>query len=248
MTIPLLLLSKTTSKRFLVRKRRCHVIVWFMTSHGVQCCEFDRKYRKKLCLSGRITLPSYITMQIISFSSTTLNGTPLNHFSSNLVALALCFDSDLCRYIFHIEIPGLLDMLHEVSRKRDCGNFVHLSVHICLYICPSSNGSIMVWWHLFCLSGTLSVRQSGSPSVCTSIHRSICHSQFSALFSYILWHIELRFGIIMTFFFIYYRSSLIVITLHQVLKELCLVLNLDLFFDLEAKNSFFLLCCCWWSS
>ena len=45
-------------------------------------------------------------------------------------------------------------------------------------------GRIMVWW-------CPSVRPSGSPSV----HPSVRLSQFSALFSYMLWDIELKFCI-----------------------------------------------------
>ena len=56
-------------------------------------------------------------------------------------------------------------------------------------------GRIMVWW---CLSVRPSVRLSIRPSVRLSVRVSV--RSFSALFSYMLWHIELKF-LHMTFFY-----------------------------------------------
>ena len=51
------------------------------------------------------------------------------------------------------------------------------------------------------------------------------NAQFSALFSYTLWHIELKFCIWLSFNIL--NSSLSVVNLRQYLKELCLFLNLE---------------------
>ena len=74
-------------------------------------------------------------------------------------------------------------------------------------------GRIMVWW---C--------PSGSPSVGLSV-RPVSVRPFSALFSSMLWHIELK--ICTWLCFMYYRSSSTVVTLRQFLKELCLFVNLE---------------------
>ena len=71
------------------------------------------------------------------------------------------------------------------------------------------------------------------PSLCVNVWRSyasfvtqnIGNTPFSARFSYMLWHIELKFCIWL--FLMYQRSSWSVISLPQVLKELCSLLNLE---------------------
>ena len=59
-------------------------------------------------------------------------------------------------------------------------------------------GRIMVWW---CPSVWVSVRPSDSPSVPPSVRLSVRVSvrKFSPLFSYMLWHIELKFCIWLCF-------------------------------------------------
>ena len=54
-------------------------------------------------------------------------------------------------------------------------------------------GRIMVWW-------CPSVRPSGSPSVHPSVRPSVRPSQFSALFSYMHWHIDLKFCVSLYFY------------------------------------------------
>ena len=51
--------------------------------------------------------------------------------------------------------------------------------------------------------------------------------QFSALFSYMLWHIEFKFCIWLCFNVPQYRASLSVVILQQFLLELCLFVNLE---------------------
>ena len=70
----------------------------------------------------------------------------------------------------------------------------------------------------------LGLRPGLRPSVRLSV-RPVSVRPFSALFSYILWHIELKFCTWL--FFMYYRSSSTVVTLRQFLKELCLFWNLE---------------------
>ena len=60
-------------------------------------------------------------------------------------------------------------------------------IYIFLYA-RLQTGRIMIWW---CPSVRVSVCPSDSPSVRSSVRVSVC--PFSALFSYMLWHIELRF-------------------------------------------------------
>ena len=82
-------------------------------------------------------------------------------------------------------------------------------------------GRIMVWW---CPSVRVSVRPSDSPSVWLSVRVSV--RPFSALFYYMLWHIELKFA--HYFVLMYYRSSSSsVITLRQFIKKFCLFVNYE---------------------
>ena len=55
--------------------------------------------------------------------------------------------------------------------------------------------------------------------------KNIGNTQFSAVFSCMLWHIELKFS--HDFVLMYYRSNVNVVILRQFLKELCLFLNLE---------------------
>ena len=64
------------------------------------------------------------------------------------------------------------------------------------------------------------VRPSGFPSVRISVR------PFSALFSYMLWHI-LSLNFAHDFVLMYYRLSLSVVTFRQFLKELCPFVNLE---------------------
>ena len=90
-------------------------------------------------------------------------------------------------------------------------------------------GRIMVWW---C--------PSGSPSVHPSV-RPVSVRPFSALFSYMLWHIELKFctwlcfSVLQIKFECRHFASIFegvmplceLVTLRQYLKELCLFVNLE---------------------
>ena len=80
-----------------------------------------------------------------------------------------------------------------------------------IFIRPSSDGTIMVWW---CPSVRLSVRPSDSPSARFPHFSHTCFDILSWNFAH-------------DFVLMYYRSSLSVFTLRQFWKELCLFVNLD---------------------
>ena len=77
-------------------------------------------------------------------------------------------------------------------------------------------GRIMVWW---CPSVRVSVRPSDSPSVRVSFR------PFSALFSYMLWHIELKFCTWLCFNVLQIKFECRHFA--SILKDLCLFVNLE---------------------
>ena len=80
--------------------------------------------------------------------------------------------------------------------SRQNTNAIAYKFHWFLYA-RLQTGRIMVWW-------CPSVRPSGSPSVRPglrpSVRVSVRPSQFSALFSYMLWHIDLKFCVSLYFY------------------------------------------------
>ena len=87
-----------------------------------------------------------------------------------------------------------------------------------LYACLQT-GRIMVWW---CPSGSPSVHPTLRPSVWLSVRVSV--RPFSALFSYMLWHIELKFCTWLCFDVLQIKIDC---RLRQFLMELCLFVNLE---------------------
>ena len=100
-------------------------------------------------------------------------------------------------------------------------------LHMTLFYCTTEQ----VWMWSFCVNFWRSYSFLWT--------YNIGNTQFSALFSYMLWHIELKFCTWLCFdvlqikfechhfVLMYYRASLSVVTLRQFLKELCLFVNLQ---------------------
>ena len=101
-----------------------------------------------------------------------------------------------CSKIFHRKLTQsiqckMLSVLQHVQFKglnRDQCNRIQHAICYTFLNARLQTGRIMVWW---CPSGSPFVRLSVRPSVRPGLRPSV--RPFSALFSYILWHIELKF-------------------------------------------------------
>ena len=169
-----------------------------------------RQFLKELCLFVNIEYRKYSFPQ---FSPT----------SFDILSLNFAHDFVLMYYRSSLSVITLRQLLKELCLfvnldYRKCAVFCSFLLHVLTYWAENLHMTLFK-----CTTEQVRVLSIFWRSYASLWTYNIGNTQFSTLFSYMLWHIQLKFA--HDFVLMYYRASSSVIPLHQFLKELCLFWN-----------------------